>query len=140
MSAYLDASVILPTLVREDGSDRIDQFLGQTSDTLVVSEFAAAEVAAALSRFVRTGRLEAADAASRLTDFDVWRASVTADYEFRSADIRLANVFVRRFDLMLRAPDALHAAACQNASLMLVTMDQRLARAAEALGVRCLLL
>lgn len=140
MSAFLDASVILPTLVREEGSDRIDQFLGQTSETFFVSEFAAAEVASALSRLVRTGRLDAADAASRLTDFDVWRASATADYEFRSADIRLANVFVRRFDLMLRAPDALHAAACQNASLLLVTMDQRLARAAEALGVSSLLL
>ena len=135
MSAYLDASVILPTLVKEAGSDRIDQFLVQTSETFVVSEFAAAEVASALSRLVRTGRLDAGDAVSRLTDFDVWRASATTDYEFRSADIRLANVFVRRFDLMLRAPDALHAAACQNANLLLVTMDRRLARAAEALGV-----
>ena len=140
MSAYLDASVILPTLVKEAGSDQIDQFLRRNSETLIVSEFAAAEVASALSRLVRTGRLDAADAASRLTDFDVWRAAGTDDYEFRTADIRLANIFVRRFDLMLRAPDALHAAACQNTNLMLVTMDRRLASAAEALGVHTLLL
>jgi hypothetical protein len=84
--------------------------------------------------------MAAGDASARLTDFDVWRAASTVNLDIRPADVRLANVFVRRFDLMLRAPDALHAAACQNANLLLVTMDQRLARAAEALGVRSRLL
>ncbi|WP_397402770.1 type II toxin-antitoxin system VapC family toxin [Phenylobacterium sp.] len=140
MSVYLDASVILPTLVVEAGSDRVDRFIFTISEPLFVSEFAAAEVASALSRLVRTNRMAAGDASARLTDFDVWRAASTVNLDIRPADVRLANVFVRRFDLMLRAPDALHAAACQNANLLLVTMDQRLARAAEALGVRSRLL
>jgi predicted nucleic acid-binding protein len=140
VSVYLDASVILPTLVVEAGSDRVDRFIFTISEPLFVSEFAAAEVASALSRLVRTNRMAAGDASARLTDFDVWRAASTVNLDIRPADVRLANVFVRRFDLMLRAPDALHAAACQNANLLLVTMDQRLARAAEALGVRSRLL
>jgi predicted nucleic acid-binding protein len=41
---------------------------------------------------------------------------------------------------MLRAPDALHAAVCRRASLILVTLDRRLATAAEMLGVETLLL
>jgi uncharacterized protein len=49
--------------------------------------------------------------------------------------LHLANIFVHRFDLMLRAPDALHAAVCQRLGLTLVTLDQPLARAATALGV-----
>lgn len=140
MSLYLDASAILPVLVEEPGSAAIDRFLTAAADDLVVSDFAAAEVASALSRLVRTGLLTAEDAAARLADFDAWRAGSTADLEFKAADVRLANAYVRRFELMLRAPDALHAAACRRADLQLVTMDRRLALAAEHLGVRVVLL
>jgi predicted nucleic acid-binding protein len=45
-------------------------------------------------------------------------------------------MFVRNFALGLRAPDALHAAVCRRADLTLVTLDRRLASAAEALDVR----
>lgn len=137
MTIYLDASAILPIFVDEAGSDRVEQFLRQAPEPLVVSEFTASEVASALSRLVRTGRLDAVDATARLTEFDAWRIAATDDLEFRPGDLRLAHAFVRRFDLMLRTPDALHAAVCRNADLMPVTMDHRLARAAEALGVRC---
>jgi uncharacterized protein len=140
VSAYLDASTILPTLIEEPGSAVVDRFIAETDEALVISEFAAAEVASALSRLVRTGLLAPEDAAARLADFDAWRAAATADMDLRASDVRLANVFVRRFDLMLRAPDALHAAACRRADYWLVTMDKRLAAAAEELGVRTKLL
>ncbi len=140
MTAYLDASAILPILIEEAASATVDRFVAQNTGPLVVSEFAAAEVASALSRLVLTGILQREDAAARLADFDVWRASATDDLDLKAADVRLANLFVRRFDLMLRAPDALHAAACRRADLVLVTLDKRLATAAEKLGVRTTLL
>lgn len=136
MSVYLDASVILPTLVEEPASLIVDDFLTQCDEPLVISEFAAAEVASALSRLVRTGLLQPVDAAERLADFDAWRAASTDNLDLKASDIRLAHVFVRRFDLMLRAPDALHAAVCQREDLRLATRDRRLARAADELGVR----
>ena len=136
MSAYLDASVILPTLIEESASARVDQYLFSASEPLVVSEFAAAEVASALSRLVRMAHMDSGEAAARLASFDVWRAASTEDIDIRPADVRLAHLFVRRFDLMLRPPDALHAAVCRRADFLLVTMDKRLANAAEALGVR----
>lgn len=136
MSAYLDASAILPILIEEPGSALMDRFMAQSDEALVVSEFAAAEVASALSRLVRTGLLEGADATARLADFDAWRASATIDLDVQASDIRLAHIFVRRFDLMLRAPDALHAALCRRADLTLVTLDRRLSIAAQELGVR----
>ena len=140
MSAYLDASTLLPMLIEEPGSARVDEFIADNKGMLVVSEFAAAEVASALSRLVRTGRLSVDDASARLADFDAWRAAATENVEIGATDVRLASVYVRRFDLMLRAPDALHAAACRRADLVLVTLDKRLAVAAGTLGVQSTLL
>ncbi|HWU14760.1 MAG TPA: type II toxin-antitoxin system VapC family toxin [Caulobacter sp.] len=140
MSAYLDASVILPTLIEEAASAVVDRFMDELEDDLIVSEFAAAEVASALSRLVRTGLMDHEDANRRLADFDAWRAAATRDLDLQASDVRLANVFVRRFDLMLRAPDALHAAVCRREDHLLVTLDKRLAAAALELGVRTQLL
>ncbi len=139
MGAYLDASAILPTLIDEPGSAAVDAFIAVVREPLVVSEFAAAEVASALSRLVRTRLIEPDDAAARLSDFDAWRA-VAMEMDFQASDMRLAQVYVRRFDLMLRAPDALHVAACRRAGHRLVTLDKRLAFAAAALGVEVLAL
>ena len=135
MSVYLDASVLLPTLIHEPGSAVVDAFIGDVSQPLVLSEFAAAEVASALSRLVRTKLLDQADAVARIADFDAWRAAATETVDIQASDIRLANVYVRKFDLMLRAPDAVHAAVCRRADLRLVTMDRRLASASQELGV-----
>ena len=140
MSVYLDASAILPILIDEPGSAVVDQFISQLDDELIISEFAAAEVASALSRLVRTGRLDIDDASRRLSDFDAWRAAASRDLDLQASDVRLANIFVRRFDLMLRVPDALHAAVCRREDHLLVTMDRRLAVAALELGVRTKLL
>ena len=46
-----------------------------------------------------------------------------------------ADAYVRRFDLALRAPDALHLAVVQRLDLSLITLDRRLATAARELGV-----
>ena len=135
MSAYLDASALVATLVREPGSVAIDAFLEQYDGTIGVSDLAAAEVASALSRLVRTRLIAQEDAEARLSDFDTWRSIRTETIDIEPSDARLANTYVRRFDLMLRAPDALHAAICRRLDLTLVTLDQRLAKAARELGI-----
>ena len=140
MTAYLDASVLLPTLIEEPGSPVVDRFIEGRTEDIVISEFVVAEVASALSRMVRTDRLDLDDARARLADLDAWRAATAADLDLQASDVRLANIFVRRFDLMLRAPDALHAAVCRRTDLLLVTMDRRLNLAAKELGVRTELL
>ena len=43
--------------------------------------------------------------------------------------------YVRRFDLALRAPDALHLAIARRLDATLVTLDRRLAAAAGELGI-----
>jgi predicted nucleic acid-binding protein len=135
VSLYLDASVIVPTVVRDSFTEIVAAFLLDCEEALVVSDFGAAEVASGLSRLVRAGVLAATEATQRLADFDTWRAGETESAELDTHDCRLANVYVRRFDLKLRAPDALHAAICRRLELQLVTLDRRLAAAARELGI-----
>lgn len=135
MSAYLDASVILPRLIEEPASAVVRHYLAAHRQQLLVSDFAAAEVASALSRLVRMGLLDSADATARVSDFDVWRAGSSSPVDVQASDMRLAYAYVRRFDLMLRAPDALHLALARRLEVKLVTLDRRLADAALALGI-----
>src|SRR5579862_951192 len=104
MNIYLDTSVLIPTLVREAASDVVKAYLTTRQERLI-SDFAAVEVASALSRLVRTGRLAAAEATARLADFDTWRAATSSVVDLHAADARLSLAYVRRFELMLRAPD-----------------------------------
>lgn len=135
MSLYLDASVMMPTLIDEQSSAAVYAFLLAHTDDLTVGDFAAAEVASALSRLVRMGLLTDTAAADRLADFDAWRAGDTDNAEITASDCRLANTYVRRFNLKLRAPDTLHAAICRRLEHRLVTLDHRFATAARELGI-----
>jgi predicted nucleic acid-binding protein len=134
MSIYLDTSVLLPTLVNEPVSGAVETYLVARQERLI-SDFAAVEVASGLSRLVRTGLLTAAEGAARLADFEVWRAATSSPVEVHAADVRLAYAYVRRFDLMLRAPDALHLAIARRLDATLVTLDRRLERASQQLGI-----
>ena len=135
MSAYLDTSVLLPRIVEEPASETVRQYLYSEERELLVSDFAAAELASALSRLVRMRLLEAVDAAARLDDFEVWRAATTSPIDLHTSDARLAYMFVRRFELMLRAPDAVHLAIARRLDATLVTLDRRLFNAARELGL-----
>lgn len=134
MSAYLDTSVLLPTLVVEPSTEAVYDCLGVVDQELLISDFAAAEVASALSRLVRMGLLTGVDASARLADFDAWRATMSLPVDIQASDARLAYIYVRRFDLRLRAPDALHLAIAQRLGATLVTLDRRMANAAAELG------
>jgi len=135
VSLYLDASVLVPTIIEEQTSPSVIEFLIARTDALMISELAAAEVASALSRLVRMDRLARTEASDRLIDFDAWRTAETETTDLESVDCRLASSYVRRFDLKLRAPDALHAAICRRLEYQLVTLDRRLAAAARELGI-----
>ena len=135
MSTYPDASVLLPTLIAEPTTEAVYDCLGADGRELLISDFAAAEVASALSRLVRMALLTDADASARLADFDAWRAAMSSPVDIAVSDTRLAYIFVRRFDLGLRAPDALHLAIARRLDATLVTLDRRLATAARELGI-----
>lgn len=138
VDAYLDASVLVPILLEELASPIVDAWIKATDARLLISDLAAAEVSSAISFALRTGRATLTGAERRLRDFDGWRANLTFDAETRPEDIRMADRFVRRFDLKLRTPDAIHAATALRIGATLITLDRRLLLAASALGVQAL--
>ena len=126
---------MLPMLVKEPASAAVDAFMSSVQQELWVSDFAAAEVASALSRLVRIGNLQAVDASARLSEFEIWRAAMSSPIDLQASDARLAYIYVQRLDLALRAPDALHLAIARRLDLTLVTLDRRMAAAARELGI-----
>ena len=127
--------MLMPTIIDEPGSEAVEHFLARVDDGLVISEFAAAEVASGMSRLVRTRLITGDLATRRLAIFDAWRADEAQTIDIEGADVRAASTIVRRFELMLRAPDALHIAVCRRLDARLATLDGRLAGAASKLGV-----
>jgi len=55
LTSYLDASLMIPILVKEPASAVVDALMSTAQEKPSVSDFAAAEVALALSRLVRIG-------------------------------------------------------------------------------------
>lgn len=130
---YLDASVIAPLFVPEADSQRAEALIAKAA--LMVSDLGAAEFSSAVARGVRMRTIPRDEAAGLFSDFDLWAASLRARVQIESADFAEATNLVRRIDLGLRTPDALHIAVAQRLGATLATFDARLAAAATALGV-----
>ncbi len=135
MNFYLDTSVIVNFLTPEPLSSRADAFVGTHLDELVVSDFAAAEFSSVIARRVRTEELRPTEARTVLTDFDAWLGRAVLRVEIASGDIKQADAYLRRLDLPLRAPDAIHIAIAWRRGVSLVTFDRQLAAAARTLGI-----
>lgn len=135
MSFYLDASVIVDFVTPGAFSERAEAFLGANPDGLMISDFAAAEFAAVIARRVRTGEVQVDEARITLADFDGWSGRATVRIETGSTDIRQATAYIRRLDLPLRVPDAIHMAITHHWGASLVTFDRAMAAAARILGV-----
>jgi predicted nucleic acid-binding protein len=84
---------------------------------------------------VRTRESTLSEARKDLSDFDIWVARSAPWIEMNAADVALATAFLRRLDLTLRTPDALHIAIAHRINATLVTFDQRMAASARALGM-----
>jgi len=135
VSVYLDATAIVSAFVRDGFSDRARTFLGQEPTGVLVSDFAAAELASVVSRYVRTNAMTREAALLVFPRFDDWRATSCEEMWLEMADVAVATALLRRLDSPLRAPDALHLAMAQRAAASLLTFDDRLAAAAARLGI-----
>lgn len=132
---YLDTSALASFLLGDANGPLVRDFVAREAPTLAVGDLAAAEFAAVVSREVRTGGFDEAGGRDVLRTFDAWLAASAEALPTDPADLRVAVHFVRRFDLALRAPDALHIAVCHRLGVPLLTFDARQAAAARALGV-----
>ena len=138
LSLYLDTSVIVPLFLADRFASRALVLIGSQPTEAFVSDFASAEFASTLGNRIRMKLLSVDQARVALANFDTWIAANVLRIEIMPSDIRLAETFLRRLDLRLRTPDALHIAVAQRLNSDLATFDTRMAESAAALGMKVL--
>ena len=136
MSFYLDASAILPLILRDSHTEQMSPWIASRVAELIVSDFASLEFSSVVSRQVRTRALTSYEANKAIELFEEWSRQFTLRVAIGSADIRFADQLVRDFATKLAAPDALHLASAINLGATLVTFDQRLAEVAKMRGAK----
>jgi len=134
LSVYLDANVLISAFHADAHSEAAYSLLAREAETFV-SDIAAAELVAVFGRLARMRRITESHALDAITDFDAWRSGAPLGVETEAADVALADRFLRRMDLNLRLPDALHIAIARRIGARLATFDVRMAEAARILGV-----
>lgn len=135
MSVYLDASILVALFTIDRHSARADALLKNQQPVLVVSDFASAEFSSAVARRVRTADLTADEARAAFAALDAWTARTAQRATTGTADVAAAEAFLRRLDLNLRTPDALHLAIAQRIGVTLATFDNGMAANARVLGI-----
>lgn len=136
MSLYLDASVLVSLFLRDTHTDRAAAMVAAVGSEAIVSDFARAEFAAVMGRLQRTGELTTPAISTVFSIFDEWTAVVPRKVAVLGIDITDTEAILRRLDLGLRAPDALHIAIVRRIGATLATFDNRMADAARALALR----
>jgi predicted nucleic acid-binding protein len=134
VSVYLDASVLVALLTVEPLNGRADSFIASTREPLIVSDLASAEFSSAIARRVRMRETTRAEARADLADFDLWTMRSTQRTELAPIDIAVATTYLRRLDLPLKTPDAIHIAIALRIGATLVTFDRQMAVSARSLG------
>ena len=135
MSIYLDTSVLVPLFMPNPFSARADAFLRSVTVPSIVGDFAAAELASVVARRVRTREFTPDQARAVFTSFDAWVARLGPRTGTEVADIISTEGLLRRLDLPLRTPDALHLALVQRLGVTIATFDGQLKTGAIAIGV-----
>lgn len=132
---YLDTSACVALLTPESGTARISGWLEANKEAqLAASAWVHTEMCSALSIKLRTGSLDPAQRANAMV---AWAAFRQGLHWFSLADdsFAMAAEMTERHDLGLRAGDALHLAVAVAHGCTLVTLDEKLAKAAPELGV-----
>jgi len=135
VSVYLDASVLVPLFALDPFSQRAGVALSKLGDTVLVSDFAAAEYASVINRRVRARDLSPREGRQAFDAFDAWRLSWADAAEIAPQDIAACGLFLRRLDLPLKTPDGLHIAIASRYNAPILSFDRQLLSVAKKLGV-----
>lgn len=136
---YFDTSALVPLVVPEPSSPSVELWVGrQKSRRLAMSAWTTTEFESALGMKTRTRVLTPDEAKDARTELRRHMRRSFAVLDVSRAEFDLAGDLLLRFDLGLRAGDALHPAIARNAGAdAIVTLDRRVADAAKQLGWGC---
>lgn len=136
MTTYCDTSLLVPLLTPEAFSEVVEGwFASQPQGLISYSSWTETEIASALARKQRSGRI---DVASRARGLALWRdlSRAMVRVAVEPGDFDRAATLVDSGARGLRASDALHLAVVLRLGLDLATFDRDLATAARDEGVR----
>ena len=136
LSVYFDASILVAFFTDDKFSSRADEAFRGHAIVPVVSDFGASEFASAIARLLRMNILSSDEARLIFADFDAWVVRAASRIETLPSDIRAAEAILRRLDMTLRTPDAIHIAIAQRIGAELATFDAGMAKCARALGTK----
>jgi predicted nucleic acid-binding protein len=134
---YLDTSFLVPYFVSEESSEKVERFLrGVKGEELALSAWTATEFVSAIGLKVRTRQLDKPAASAALAAFREVAEAYFNWLAVSQGDFKAASVYLEKWDLGLRAGDALHlAVAKSNGVKKLLTLDERMLNAAKALRI-----
>ena len=135
MVVYPDTSAIIAYFQSEAHSPKAIAILEDRDTQLHLSDFAVTEASAVFAARARGRKAFTASFANQLRLLDMLAASLVVPLRTAPADVASATTFVRRLDLTLRVPDALHLAICTRVGAALLTVDAQQAAAATRLGI-----
>ncbi len=133
MRAFFDASVIGIILCRDTGWEALLDHLDHHVTQSLLSDFGRGEVIAAIGGRVRRKTMDSQYADEILDEFAISTASWDR-VSITRGDIADATMFVARFELALRLPDAIHIATAIRIGATLLTADKQQYRAARTIG------
>ena len=112
---YLDTSIVLPLFIDEPASNAVrGWFATIPSEDLAISEWTRTEFASAVGINMRSRRIDEEIARDALENFRQLADQSILVLIPERTDFLLASHFLERFELGLRARDALHLAIASN--------------------------
>lgn len=135
---YLDTAVVLTLFVGERTSTTVEAWLSTRRQPLAFSDWGLTECASALGLKCRRGELGQDEAARALAAIGRFTRESCEWIACAPQHQTGAQELLGRFDLPLRAGDALHLTISRHAKATLVTYDKLLLSSAKALGIKVL--
>jgi uncharacterized protein len=134
---YFDTSFIVPYILPESTSSRVQQFFtDQQSTNLAIRHWTRIEFASMLAREVRMQAMSEQAARDADTRFEAVMAQSFLVLLPDRNDFDLSKQYLARFETGLRSGDALHLAIGKNNGVeAFYTFDKKLFRAAKLLGL-----
>jgi uncharacterized protein len=136
---FLDTSIVLPIFIDEPASNVVRAWFSTVPpEELAISEWTATEFASAVGITLRSRRINeevARDAFERFRQLSDQSLQVLIPERM---DFSLASRFLERFELGLRAGDALHLAiAFNHGAREVYSLDEILIKSGRALKIKC---
>ncbi len=133
---YLDTSVLVAAVSREEATPRLLAWLATVSDrNLAIGDWSLTEVASALSGKLRIGTLDETECMAARAGFSLLKSDQLQLLAVERGDYVAATRMVERQGMVLRAPDALHLAVAARNGAEFATLDRHQNAAARAVGL-----